>query len=67
MKLSIIIATYNRHQLLSHCLNSINNLDYNIKNKFKLDTYTKSSDSNKIINNYIEKKDCILDSSCLLF
>lgn len=26
MKLSIIIATYNRHQLLSHCLNSINNL-----------------------------------------
>jgi glycosyltransferase involved in cell wall biosynthesis len=30
MKLSIIIATYDRHQLLLQCLNSINNLDSSI-------------------------------------
>lgn len=53
---------------ITHDTNSykINN-SINKQNKFKLDTYTKSSDSNKIINNYIEKKDCISDGSCLLF
>ena len=51
MKLSIIIATYNRHQLLSYCLNSINNLDSSITDNIEVivvdqsaTTFKKSSD-----------------------